>query len=309
MPRPSVKQLEYFAAVARCGSFRRAAEELDVSQPTITAQVARIEQTLGISLFERGRSGALLSPAGRELLPLARKVLEELDELVDAAGSAGSGAAMYRLGVKSTLGPYALPRILPAIHALHSDLKLYVREESPLLLESRLERGELDLIMTAFPINSSELDGEQLLRENIRLVVPVDHPLAEREVVHGADLAGERILTTEEGHNFTRLVEQVAARFGAEIQRDYQGTSLDALRLMVVMGMGLAFLPALYIDSEINPDTALVVKEIEGETIARILGLAWRTTSPARTFYRRLAEDMRTELQREFGDVIQVLPR
>jgi LysR family hydrogen peroxide-inducible transcriptional activator len=307
--RPSVKQLEYFVAVARCGSFRRAAEELRTSQPTITAQVARLEKVLGVVLFERGRSGAALSPAGRRLLPLARTVLEELDELVEAAGSARGGAAVYRLGVKSTLGPYMLPRILPHLHAMHSDLKLYVREEAPMRLESQLDSGELDLILTAFPTNSADLVGEQLLREDIRLVLPADHPLANKPSLRGDDLAGERILTTEEGHNFTRVVQQVAARFGAEVQRDYQGTSLDALRLMVVMGMGAAFLPALYIHSEIRPDSALVVKEIEGENIARILGLAWRSTSPARPFFRRLAADMRTLLRREFDGVIQVLDR
>ena len=93
MPRPSVKQLEYFSAVARHGSFRRASENLGISQPTITAQVAQLEKTLGVSLFERGRSGATLSPAGRQLIRLARTVLEELDELMDSAGAAAQGGS------------------------------------------------------------------------------------------------------------------------------------------------------------------------------------------------------------------------
>ncbi len=309
MSRPSIKQLEYFVTLARCGSFRRAADELNISQPTITAQIARIERALGVVLFERGRSGAVLTPAGRQLLPLARSVLEELDQLLLAAGSAGSGAATYRMGVKTTLGPYLLPRILPSIHGLHQDLRLYVREASSLQLETLLESGELDLGLTSFPTNSAEITGEPLLREAIRLVLPAEHPLAQRPSVRGEDLAGERILTTEEGHHFTRQVEQVASRFGAVLQRDYQGTSLDALRLMTMMGMGIAFLPALYIDSEIKADTALVVKEVEGETIARIVGLAWRHRSPARAFYRRLARDMRSVLERELGGIVQVLTR
>ncbi len=307
MSRPSVKQLEYFLAVARCGSFRRAAEDLDISQPTITAQVAQMEKSLGAVLFERGRSGATLSPAGRQILPMARKVLEELDDLVETAGSAGTGAATYRLGVKSTLGPYVLPRIMPAIHGIHRDLKLHVRELLPSLLEGNLEEGELDLILTAFPTNSSELDGEQLLREEIKLVLPAGHPLADKPQLTGEDLRGMQLLTTQEGHKLTRLTEQIAARFGAEILRDYQGTSLDALRLMVVMEMGVALLPALYIHTEINADSALVVREIEGESFARIIGLAWRTTSPARVFFRQLASDMREVLDNELGDVIQVL--
>ena len=127
--------------------------------------------------------------------------------------------------------------------------------------------------------------------------------------IRSSDLKGERILTTQEGHHFTRLVEQTALRFGAEVQRDYQSTSLDAVRLMVVMGMGVAFLPSLYIHSEINADSDLVVKDIEGESIARILGLAWRPTSPARTFYARLAQDLRDALDQEFNKVVRVVTR
>ena len=307
MSRPSIKQLEYFIAVARSGSFRRAADDLEISQPTITAQVANLEQQLDVKLFERGRAGTTLSPAGRHLLPFARNVTERLDELLEEANSAGSEAMIYRLGVKSTLGPYALPRILPLIHEKYSDLRLYVREESPLMLEAQLELGELDLILTAFPTNSADITGEHLMVEHIKVVMSKDHALADKPALRGEDLAGERILTTQEGHHFTRLVEQTAARFGAEIQRDYQSTSLDALRLMVVMGMGIAFLPALYIHSEINDEAGVVVKEIEGESIARILGLAWRTTSPARNFYRTLAQDLREALSQEYGDLVRVV--
>jgi LysR family hydrogen peroxide-inducible transcriptional activator len=299
--------MEYFAAVARSGSFRRAAEQLGISQPTITAQVARMEQYLGITLFERGRNGATLTPAGRQLLPQARTVLDDIDAFVASAGEAAGGAAIYRLGVKSTLGPYLLPRILPSVHAVHEHLKLYVREESPIELEGKLENGELDLILTAFPTNSAELAGELLLREDIRLAVPADHPLARQTAVQASDLRGTKILTIGEGHQLTRQIEQVATRLGAQVLRDYEGTSLDALRLMVVMGMGLAFLPALYSHSEIRADSGIVIRDIEDETIARMVGLAWRPTSPARAFYRRLARDMRAVIRRELGGVVKVL--
>ncbi|MEQ8263092.1 hydrogen peroxide-inducible genes activator [Pseudohaliea sp.] len=306
--RPTLRQLEYFMAVARCGSLRRAADELAISQPTLTAQIARAEATLGVTLFERTRSGARLTPAGRRLEPHARRVLEAVEELASAADASRGGAAgTYRLGVKSTLGPYLLPRILPRLHERYTDLKLYVREDSVRRLEEGLERGEYDMIVTALPINSREIRAETLLREDIRLVMPVDHPLARKPRLTGADLAGQQILTTEQGHLFSQLVEQACARLGAELLRDYQGTSLDALRVMVVMGMGLAFLPALYIASEIDDDTGLAVRDIEGEGIARILVLAWRGGSPARAFYRRLAADIRELTQEEVGDVVQVL--
>lgn len=308
MTRPSLKQLEYILAVARYGSFRRAADELAISQPTLTAQIARAEKALNVTLFERTRSGAALTPAGRRLEGSIRHIIDALENLVENADNARSGGSgVYRLGVAATLGPYVLPQILPGLHAAYADLKLYIREDSPRQLEHGLERGDYDLILTALPINSSQLVSENLMRESVKLVVPRDHPLALKAQILAADLAGTQILTTEEGLLFSRQVEQVCARLGAEVLRDYQGTSLDALRVMVVMGMGLAFLPALYIESEINADTALVVRQIEDESIARIHALAWRPTSPARVFYRHLAEDMRGLLRASVGSVVDVL--
>ena len=204
--------------------------------------------------------------------------------------------------VRGTVGGLLL--YVPVVHPQDFDVAIsyLVRR-----LEEGLERGEYDMIVTALPINSREIRAETLLREDIRLVMPVDHPLARKPRLTGEDLAGQQILTTEQGHLFSQLVEQACARLGAELLRDYQGTSLDALRVMVVMGMGLAFLPALYIASEIDDDTGLAVRDIEGEGIARILVLAWRGGSPARAFYRRLAADIRELTQEEVGDVVQVL--
>lgn len=305
MGKPSFKQLEYALAVARTGSFRSAAEELNVSQPTLTAQIARAEEALGAQIFERDRSGARLTPAGRLFEPQARRVLEAMDELTQAVGDVDERAT-YRLGVKGTLGPYLLPHILPSLRELHSGLRFYVREDSPRGLEDGLGRGDYDLIISSLPINSADFVHEPLLRETILLAAPSDHRLASKPLWTGADLRGEKVLTTEPGHLFSRQVESICNRLGAEVLRDYEGSSLDALRLMVVMGMGLAFLPALYVESEIRADSGLVVRDLQDETIARMHVLAWRPGSPARHFYRRLAEELRTLIAARLGHAVQV---
>lgn len=308
MPTPSIKQLEYALAVARSGSFRGAAEDLDLSQPTLTAQIARAEKTLGVQLFERTRSGARLTPAGRLFEPHARKVLEAMHELTQVVGDAGAGdKATYRLGVKGTLGPYLLPQILPALREAHSDLKLFVREDTPRGLEDGLNRGEYDLILTALPINSSDFVQEPLLREDILLAAPNDHPLAQLDRWRGADLEGQKVLTTEAGHLFANQVEGICSRLGAEVLRDYEGSSLDALRLMVVMGMGLAFLPALYVESEIRNESGLIVKALEDQDFKRLLVLAWRPGSPARGFYRDLAVEFRRIISQRLGHAVEVV--
>ncbi len=308
LARPSLKQLEYFLAVTRCGSLRRAADELSISQPTLTAQIARLEQALAVRLFERTRKGVYPTPAGRRLEPLARRTVESLDELVNTAvDTRGGVASTYRLGVSATLGPYLLPRIMPALHATYADLKLYIREDSTQGLEEGLARNRYDLILTSAATGHGELVVQPLMREAVRLVLPANHPLAASPRVAASELAGQQILTIEEGQWFARQVEGLCTRLGAQILRDYEGTSLDALRVMVMMGMGLTFLPALYIASEIDADSGLAVRDLDGDSIDRLHTLAWRPTSPDRAFYRRLAGDMRRILKEQVGDLVEVV--
>ena len=127
-PRPSVRQIEYYLAIAEMESFRRAAQRLGVSQPTLTNQIIAFENALGVQLFERSRAGTVLTAVGRELLPNAHRVLEEFQALIDSAESVSKGpAGTYRLGVTPTLGPYILPHVLPTLHRLYPALKLYIR--------------------------------------------------------------------------------------------------------------------------------------------------------------------------------------
>lgn len=145
-----------------------------------------------------------------------------------------------------------------------------------------------------------------LFREPIRLVIANDHELARRDPLHAADLKDADVLTIEEHHRFFSQVEQLCLRLDARMRRDYQGTSFDALRHMVVMGMGHAFLLALYVLSEIHEQSQLHVTDIADEPIFRMHALAWRNASPARGFFRNLVDDMRAILRARLGHVIMV---
>ncbi|MEQ8233626.1 MAG: hydrogen peroxide-inducible genes activator [Gammaproteobacteria bacterium] len=306
--KPSLRQLEYFLAVAECESFRRAAERLGISQPTLTAQISALETLLGVRLFERSRSGTRLAPVGRELLGNARRVIEELDGFVDAADTVRNGpGGTYRLGVPPTLGPYLLPHLLPDLHRQYANLRLYVREDTQRDLETGLSSGRHDLVLCPLPLDSNEFVVTPLFREPVKLVVHEDHELAQRDGVAAEDLRNADILSIEEHHRFYRQVEQLCQRLGARLSRDYQGTSLDALRHMVVMGMGHAFLPALYVMSEIHDQSQLVVTEIDGEPVVRAHALVWRSAAPSRAFFQRLAGDMKEILARRLPDVVSVI--
>ncbi len=306
--KPSLRQLEYFIAVADNASFRRAAVQRGISQPTLTAQMAALENQLGVKLFERSRGGTRLSPTGRELLPLAREVIEELNGFVDAADLLREGpGGTYRLGTAPTLGPYLLPHVLPDLHQAYAKLRFHVREEVPRELERGLSDGRYDLLLTTLPLDSAEFSVAPLLSEPVRLAVSADHALSQRKALSASELRGEGILTVEEHHRFYRQVELLCQRLEARLLRDYQGTSLDALRNMVVMGMGHAFFPALYVLSEFHAQSPIRVLDVEGQAIHRVHALVWRSGSPSRVFFNRLARDMRQSISRRLRDVVKVV--
>lgn len=292
--RVSLRQLEYFVAVAQNRSFRRAAEKLGVSQPTLTAQIAALEQSIGARLFERHRSGTMQSPVGRELLRDARRVLEEFEGFIDRVHALTSGpGGTYRLGVARTVGPYMLPHVLPTIHREYASVKFHVREDVPGALEDGLVDGQYDLIIIPLPIGARQLAHVSLCREPLKLVLPLEHRLARRARIQEDDLVGEQVLAIEERHPLHSQIQALCDRFGATIRRDYEGTSLDTLRQMVLLGMGISFLPALYVHSEIRETDGLKVLPISGEGVSREHALVWRSTSPSRALFRELGTRMR----------------
>lgn len=301
----SLKQIRYFTAVAEFGSFRQAAFRLNITQPTLSNQIAAMEKTLGVQLFERTRKGIKPTPQGRELLFSAGRILEEAQGFATQASLlSGGGMGTYRLGVTPTLGPYLLPHILSPIHSRFNDLKLYVREDAPSDLETGLINGQHDLILTTLPIMSTELVVAPLFREPLKLALAKDHRLANKKRINRMDLLGEPVLTISEHHLFHRQITELCERVGAVVRRDYEGTSLDTLRQMVVMGMGISFLPALYVKSEIRGKKELRVADVEGINVVRNHALVWRNTSPVRNFYRQLAEFIRGVIEKNLSETV-----
>jgi len=304
----SMKQLRYYLVAAKHESLRQAARELKISQPSLSAQLQKLEDALGVELFERSRGGVTLTPLGRDLLKQAQQAVNAAEVIIDAANFATKGpSGTFRLGASHTLGPYALPWILPEVHRKYRGVKLFVREEVPDKLAEGLYGGRYDLIFTTLPLKEEGITVMPLFREPLYLVMSAEHPLAKNRTIRGDQLAGMEILTLEEHHLLYRQVEDLCKQFNAYILRDYEGTSLDSIRQMVYMEMGIAFMPALYIRSEIMDRDALKVMPIAGESIHRIHALAWRDTSPLRTFYRELGEYFQEVVASKFGKDVSML--
>lgn len=302
---PTVRQLRYLVALEETRHFRRAAEMCGISQPSLSAQIQNIEDALGVHLVERSRSGVALTPAGREVAARARKILDEIQSLVDFTAGAQRGlVGTIRLGAKPTLGPYLLPHVVKRLHRQNPELNLYVRESAPRELEHELVRGVHDVILGQLPVIGAELVTERLFREPLYLALAADHPLAGEDSVTPAQMKGLEILSLTPEFHLHDQIHDLCVEFGARPVRDYEGTSLDALRLMVGMGMGAAFLPALYAESEIPARGDVVVKKLRGRSITRSIGLVWRKSAGRADAYRLMSDIIRDVAAKRFKDLI-----
>jgi LysR family hydrogen peroxide-inducible transcriptional activator len=287
---PTLQQLRYLVALDDHRNFRRAAEACHVTQPTLSAQLKELELKLGATLVERARAQVIVTPLGRSVCDRARRALREVEEIRALARQAQTPLnSTIRIGVVQTLGSYLLPLIVPDLHRSHPNLQLYMREGLPDFLLRSLSDGSLDLLFFPLPVRSSDLDTLSIFREPISVVVPQDHPFATEPDVAPEKLAGETILALEPGHKLYDQVKQVCDMYGAHLSRDYEGTSLDTLRQMVAMGMGLSLMPALYIKSEVAHQDIVVARPFRGSPPARTVGMVWRRGTARAEEFRALA--------------------
>jgi len=292
-PRTTVRQLSYFVALADAGSFTRAAERMEVSQPSLSQQIRALETIVGAALFERG-GPAILTPLGRDLLERARRILLEVADLEDVGATSGDPlVGMIRLGVSPTLGAYLLPSVVGRLHREHPTLRVHVREGLPKALATGLANGVHDLILAQLPVAGRTFHSERLFREPLYVAMASDHPLHIKAVIAPEDLRGENLLTLLPEYRMAEQVAAIALEVEANVLRDYEGTSLDAIRQMAGMGMGLALLPELYVRQEIRKGDDVVVRPIEGGRYFREIGLLWRQGAGRAASYGVLADLLR----------------
>lgn len=291
----TLRQLQCLVAVADLLHFRRAAERLHLSQPALSAQVAQLEDQLGVLLVERTRRRVLLTQVGREVAARARAILRDVSDLEEVARQAQAPlSGTLRVGVLRTLGPYLLPHMLGAMRARYPDLKLYLREEPRAQLLADLAHGDLDVVLLhSAPRDDDHLTVAPLFREPLWAVLPLGHRLATREVLVPTDLAGERMILLELGDGLREPGLALCKAAGASEHPDFRATSLDALRQMVATGLGCTLLPGLYVEAEALADPQIAVRPFTRPP-SRAIDLAWRrTTSRAEDFrlFAKLVEE------------------
>lgn len=293
--RPTLRQIEYFVAVAEHGAFGTAADVLGVSQPSLSKQLNTMEEELGIRLFERTSRRVSLTPAGRAVLTRGRSILNEVrDFKAVARGTSSLFAARLSIGVLPSVGAYFMPIANRRLHKLYPDLRLLVQEGATRQLLDLLKDGTIDAVIGT-PTNDPEFDSVPLFEEALWVCAASDDPLSLGSgPVKLSDLAGSPLLSLSAGFSLHDLVEHLAMKAGTYLSRDYEGGSLDAVRQMAVMGAGVAILPSLYALAEAVRDPEFKIRRLDHPDAVHTIALHWRRTSPAAEDFRRLACELIT---------------
>lgn len=291
----NLRDLRYFASVAETRHFGRAAERCFVSQPTLSGQIKKLEEELGVTLFERTNKSVSLTPIGEALLVRARKVLEEADSLAEMARAyADPMAGPLRLGVLPTLSPYLMPLVLAPLREAYPQMRLVLDEEITERLLARLEQHEIDAALIATPVDNPAFDSQALFDEPFWLAHPRDSELYYHEgAFTHEELAELDILLLADGHCLATQVMEVchlAERKPLGEMADLRASSLETLLQLVGAGFGCTLLPALALRGSWLSDSGVVVQPLELPDAYRRISLVWRATYPRRAALEALVE-------------------
>ncbi len=275
----TLRDLEYLVALAETRHFGRAAERCHVSQPTLSAQLRKLEDALGVALVERRPRKLSLTAAGEAVVDRARRMLRDADDirtLTRASQDPLSG--QLKVGLIPTLGPYLLPRVAPRISRALPKLQLMLHEYRTASLIERTLAGELDLAILALPADTKGLVTRSLFAEAFLVAMPASHRLAAKKRVRSQDLYGEKLLLLEEGHCLRDQALDVCERAGTQ-EQDFRATSLETLRQMVAAGLGITLLPRLAAEGPFASARGLTVRPFAPPSPNRVIGAAWRRST------------------------------
>ncbi len=290
-----LRDLHYLVALADTRHFGRAAAACHVSQPTLSAQLKKLEQYLGVQLIERGTRRASMTTAGERIVARARAMLEASDDIVEIAKSfADPLAGRLRLALLPTIGPYLLPRVTPRLRKALPRLELMLYEYQTATLLARLRAGEIDAGILALPVDLDGLDVMPLYDEPFVLAAPSTHRLAKSGPLRTADLAGEAVLLLEDGHCLRDQALDVCNRVGMHEKQDFRATSLETLRQMVASGVGVTLLPELATRGAYGAARGIAVRAFARPAPMRRIGAVWRTTSARREAIEAVARVIAT---------------
>jgi LysR family transcriptional regulator, hydrogen peroxide-inducible genes activator len=294
--RLTLRQLQYFVAVAEAGAFGPAAKALHVTQPSLSKQIAVLEAELGLALFQRTSRRVELTREGDSLLEAARKTLDAARSFRAEAKLLVTGARLrLQAGVLPSIGAYFMPSLRERLQTRLPDVRISLTEGPSTELTARLNTGELDFVV-ASASDAPGLECLPLFDETLWFCSHPGDPLMASDAACAlSELAGRQFLTLSFDFHLAQVVRKLAAKAGASISPEYTGASLDAIRQMAISGDGIAILPSLYALGEAIRDPSLRVRRIDHPAAIHPVYLYWRASEPNTSFYKRLADEMIAE--------------
>ncbi|MEM8981555.1 MAG: LysR substrate-binding domain-containing protein [Pseudomonadota bacterium] len=289
----NLRMLSYLVALDETRHFGKAAEACFVSQPTLSAQLKKLEDLLGVALIERQPGNIMLTGVGEKVVAKARAMLQtagEIDDIAQTSRDPFSG--QLRIGLIPTLGPYLLPHVVAALRRElpHLDCRFLEYQTDPVL--KRLRDGDIDVVLLALPIDDDGLSVRELFAEPFRLAVPASHEFAKRDAVEVGDLDGQSLLLLEDGHCLRDQALEVCAMSSVEEDGDFRATSLETLRHMVAAEAGITLLPALALEPPASRFDSVVDLRFVDPAPMRRIAAVWRKA------------DGRVEALNRFADVV-----
>ena len=281
----TLTELRYIIAVAREQHFGRAARACNVSQPTLSVAIKKLEDELGVSIFERSSNEIRLSPIGERIVEQAQQTLEAAENIRQIAQHGKNQlAGPLRIGAIHTIGPYLYPELIPLLRSAAPEMPLIVEENYTAVLTDKLKTGELDVIIIALPYVEHGIVTQPLYEEPFVVLLPASHPLSARKSIKGELLGDENVLLLGQGHCFRDHVLEAcpacAPKSGQQgsLQHAVEGSSLETIRHMVVTGLGVTVLPCTAAGAHSYSQRLLAIRRFTRPEPTRTVALAWRVS-------------------------------
>ena len=286
----NIRDLRYFVAVAELEHFGQAADRCCVSQPTLSGQIKKLEQELGVTLLERTNRRVMLTETGARIAQSARKVLREVDDIRDIARSSHDPlSGKFRLGAFPTLSTYIFPSLVESVRQGMPELRLILIEEKTATLMEKLRHGELDAALLALPVQDDFLETHKLFDDEFYLAVPSGHELTQHDQIDQTMLRNHRLLLLEEGHCLRDQALEVCQLNGISEEQDFKATGLETLRQMVRAGTGITFIPEIAKHAD---EPGIEYIPFESPAPLRQIGLVWRKTSTRSAVLERIIKNL-----------------
>ena len=290
------RALQYFVKLAELKHFSRAADACFVSQPTLSTQIRKLEDELGVTLVERAPRKIMLTPIGEDIAHRARHILRDIEHIKDAARrSKDPETGTLKLGIFPTLAPYLLPHVIPVIRQRYPELRMQLAEEKTDVILSMLDQGQLDAGLLALPVDEHGMEVEVLFEEPFVTAMPASHRLSKKQSIELKDLEGEELLLLEEGHCLRQQALAVCELAGAVERVDFHATSMETLRHMVAANAGVTLMPVLSVKPPIPPTDNIALRPFKSPAPSRTIALVWRSSSPLGDFLRKLADSLKVK--------------